>query len=150
MRLVTCLLIVVAITSFGCKKDNKLQYEKDEETIKSYITAKGLNATRTESGLYVVVNEQGTGSKCYSTSSVKVSYKGYFTDGTVFDESDATGISFSLQQVIKGWTEGIPHFNEGGSGILLVPSALGYGESGTNGIPGNTVLIFDVKLIDVL
>lgn len=149
MRFVSCLLFVVAISSFGCKKDKKLQYEKDEDIIKEYIAAKGLTATRTDSGLYVVINEQGTGSKCYNYSTVRVSYKGYFTDGSVFDESDATGISFSLQKVIKGWTEGIPHFNEGGNGMLLVPSALGYGENGNSSIPGNTVLIFDVKLIDV-
>ncbi|MFT5602342.1 MAG: FKBP-type peptidyl-prolyl cis-trans isomerase FkpA, partial [Flavobacteriales bacterium] len=48
------------------------------------------------------------------------------------------------------WTEGIPYFKEGGSGILLIPSHLGYGKSGTSGIPGNSVLIFDVKLIEVL
>jgi FKBP-type peptidyl-prolyl cis-trans isomerase FkpA len=85
-----------------------------------------------------------------STSDVKVAYKGYFTDGSVFDESSAAGITFNLQGVIAGWTEGIPFFKEGGTGKLLLPSALGYGKSGTNGIPKNSVLIFDIELLQVL
>jgi FKBP-type peptidyl-prolyl cis-trans isomerase len=52
--------------------------------------------------------------------------------------------------VIPGWTSGIPYFKEGGYGKLLIPSALGYGPSGSGSIPPNTVLVFDVKLIQVL
>jgi FKBP-type peptidyl-prolyl cis-trans isomerase len=52
--------------------------------------------------------------------------------------------------VISGWTEGIPKFKEGGVGKLFLPSALAYGEQGTNGIPSNSVLVFDIHLIDVL
>ncbi|MBT6081463.1 MAG: peptidylprolyl isomerase, partial [Polaribacter sp.] len=74
---------------------------------------------------------------------------GYFLDGNVFDQSNAAGISFGLNQVIKGWTEGITYFREGGEGILLVPYNLGYGENGRGSIPGGAVLVFDVKLIRV-
>ena len=72
-------------------------------------------------------------------------------DGNVFDQSNAAGISFGLNQVIKGWTEGITYFREGGDGILLIPYNLGYGEIGhaRSGIPGGAVLVFDVKLIRV-
>jgi hypothetical protein len=92
---------------------------------------------------------QGNGGTCNSFSTVRVSYKGYLTDGSVFDESAVEGVSFGLQQVIKGWTEGIPYFKEGGNGKLLIPSALGYGKQGTSGIPANSVLIFDVKLLEI-
>jgi FKBP-type peptidyl-prolyl cis-trans isomerase FkpA len=68
----------------------------------------------------------------------------------VFDESGSDGIVFPLNGVIEGWTEGIPYFKEGGSGKLLVPSALAYGRQGSGSIAPNTVLIFDVELIDVL
>jgi FKBP-type peptidyl-prolyl cis-trans isomerase FkpA len=81
---------------------------------------------------------------------VRVAYKGYFVDGSVFDESSEQGISFNLQQVIKGWTEGIPLFKEGGNGILLIPSALAYGTKDKGSVPANSVLLFDVKLIEVL
>ncbi len=78
-----------------------------------------------------------------------VAYKGYYTNGNVFDQSKPEGISFGLQQVIKGWTEGIPFFKEGGSGMLLIPAHLGYGSFDYSSIPGGSVLIFDIKVIKV-
>ncbi|KGL62779.1 FKBP-type peptidyl-prolyl cis-trans isomerase [Polaribacter sp. Hel1_85] len=125
-------------------------YETQNETsILKYIEDNNLNATRTNSGLYYVVNNEGTGTQPTSTSNVTVAYKGYFLDGTVFDESDSSGISFGLNQVISGWTEGIRLFKEGGDGILLIPYTLGYGINGSGSIPGGAVLVFDVKLISV-
>ena len=61
----------------------------------------------------------------------------------------SNGITFGLNQVIQGWTEGITYFREGGNGILLVPYQLGYGEAGRGSIPGGSVLIFDIRLLQV-
>jgi FKBP-type peptidyl-prolyl cis-trans isomerase FkpA len=141
--------LFIGLLISSCKKAEK-QAEEDEEIISKYITDHNLNAIATGSGLYVVITDPGTGSSCNSTSDVTVDYKGYFTDGTIFDESNSTGITFNLANVIAGWTEGIPYFKEGGNGILLVPSALGYGDESNGGIPANSVLIFDVALLDVL
>ena len=121
----------------------------NEEEIQAYIADNNLDATRTSSGLYYVIENEGTGARPTATSNVRVAYKGYFTNGNVFDESPDSGISFGLNNVIPGWTEGIPLFREGGNGILLLPSSLGYGDRGVSGIPGGTVLIFDVALIQV-
>lgn len=144
-------LFLLSIVFFGCKKVSSTEQAKiDDDILKQYIADNNLNATATGTGLYYVVNNQGTGAGCNENSSVKVSYKGYYTSGSVFDESSAAGISFSLKQVIQGWTEGIPKFNEGGEGILLIPSALGYGTNSSGSVPANSVLIFDVKLIEVL
>ncbi|MBI1836799.1 MAG: FKBP-type peptidyl-prolyl cis-trans isomerase [Flavobacteriia bacterium] len=131
------------------KKEQKSQAEIDESIIVKYISDHNLTATATGSGLYYVIDSQGTGAKPNPTSQVKVYYKGYFTSGSTFDECNTSGITFNLQNVIKGWTEGIPYFKKGGIGKLLIPSALAYGSQGTNGIPANSVLIFDIKLIDV-
>jgi FKBP-type peptidyl-prolyl cis-trans isomerase FkpA len=54
-----------------------------------------------------------------------------------------------LNQTIQGWIEGIPYFKEGGSGTLLIPAHLAYGSDNYRGIPGGSVIIFDVKLISV-
>ena len=70
--------------------------------------------------MYYIIENQGTGDRPTSNSNVTVAYKGYFLDGSVFDQSSSEGITFNLQQVISGWTEGIAYFNEGGKGILLV------------------------------
>jgi len=137
--------------AFGLSSCNKVtQAEKEDLTIQNYISDHGLTATKTASGLYIVIKSVGTGSACNSNSDVRVRYKGYYDNGEVFDQSLSSGIEFNLQNVIKGWTEGIPFFKEGGEGILLIPSSLGYGSQGAGEVPGNTVLIFDVKLIEVL
>lgn len=121
----------------------------NEADILKYIDDNNLDATKTDSGLYYVINKEGTGKKPAVNSIVKVAYKGYFLDGTVFDESNTDGISFNLNQVIEGWKEGIPFFKEGGEGILLIPNNLGYGLQERPPIPGGSVLIFDIKLISV-
>lgn len=145
-QLLFILFIFVGITA--CKK-KETQAQIDDRIIQDYISDNQLNATATGSGLYVVVSQPGTGAACNSYSDVKVKYTGYLTDGAVFDQS-TDGITVNLQQVIKGWTEGIPYFKEGGSGKLLIPSELGYGSQAVGSIPANSVLIFDVELIDVL
>ena len=81
---------------------------------------------------------------------MRVAYRGYFTNGQVFDESESNGVVFGLNQVIRGWTLGIPYFKEGGRGILLIPSGLAYGSNPRSGIPANSVLIFDINLIEIL
>lgn len=144
-------LLALVLTLFiSCSNDKPIDYvTKNKKEIADYIAKNNLTATRSDSGLYYVIDEPGTGVKPTATSNVTVAYKGYYTNGTVFDESPSAGISFGLNQVIQGWTEGIPYFKEGGSGILLVPAHLGYGNYNYAGIPGGSVLIFEVKLISV-
>ncbi|MBB1193763.1 peptidylprolyl isomerase [Flavobacterium sp. SOK18b] len=147
-------LALISILFVSCFGDNEAQKQVDytaqnEKEIVDYIAKNKLNAIKTGTGLYYVINEPGTGDQPKATSNVTVAYKGYFTNGSVFDESKPEGISFGLNQVIKGWTEGIPFFKKGGSGVLLIPAHLGYGSNATGPIPGGSVLIFDVKLISV-
>jgi FKBP-type peptidyl-prolyl cis-trans isomerase FkpA len=144
-------LFALVLTLFiSCTKDKETDYvAKNEQEIIDYIAKNKLDAKRSASGLYYVINEPGTGTQPTAASNVTVAYKGYYTNGTVFDKGSATGVSFGLYQVIKGWTEGITYFKTGGSGMLLVPAHLGYGNSDNYGIPGGSVLIFEVKLISV-
>jgi len=123
--------------------------EINEEQINEYLAANNLQSQKTDSGLHYIIENQGDGEQPTASSNVTVAYKGYFLDGTVFDQSDAEGISFGLNQVIEGWTEGIPLFNEGGTGVLLVPAHLGYGSFDYSTIPGGSVLVFDINLISV-
>ena len=149
-QLLSTLLVLTLFIS--CSKDTKTVTDytaKNEQEIKDYLAKNNLTAQRSTSGLYYIINEQGTGTQPTAASNVTVAYKGYFTNGNVFDQSKAEGISFGLKQVIKGWTEGIPYFKAGGSGVLLVPAHLGYGSYNYGPIPGGSVLIFDVKLISV-
>ena len=138
--------IIFLISSCNKTKDYT---QIDEDIILQYISDNNLNAETTGSGLHYVINNPGIGDTPTIYSNVTVAYTGSLTDGTVFDESSSTGVTFPLSNVIQGWQEGIPLFSEGGSGILLIPSALGYGAQAVSAIPANSVLIFDVSLIDV-
>lgn len=141
-------LFAVFVTFSSCKK-KLTQEEADEKIIKQYISDKGLNAKATGSGLYYVVDTEGTGTNPNINSTVTVVYRGTLTNGTEFDKSSSTGATFLLSNVIKGWQEGIPLYKKGGKGKLLIPSALGYGNQATGKIPASSVLIFDVELLDV-
>lgn len=140
--------------STACKKSlsPEEQLSQDIKEIKEYISNNNLTATETESGLHYVINDIGTGNFPSADDNVTVRYKGYNTEGQVFDQSDDQGVTFNLQQVIAGWTEGIQKYKEGGKGILLIPSALAYGEngSGSGSIGPNEVIIFDVDLLTIV
>lgn len=149
------LLPLLFLSLASCLDDNSsnpapepIDYRaQNEEDIKIYIEENELTAQRSDTGLYYIIEEPGDGNQPTATSDVTVAYKGYFLNGSVFDESGEEGATFNLQQVIPGWTEGIAYFKEGGSGMLLVPSHLAYGSYDYLGIPGGSVLIFDVNLI---
>ena len=143
------LLFLLIFIFISCSKNDSNFEPQTEADILQYIENNNLNATKSNSGLYYIINNEGTGTRPTSSSNVTVAYKGYFLNGTVFDQSNSSGISFGLNQVISGWTEGMQLFKEGGEGVLIVPSNLGYGAGGRSGIPGGAVLVFDIKLISV-
>ncbi|RLA20857.1 MAG: hypothetical protein DRQ62_10065 [Gammaproteobacteria bacterium] len=105
----------------------------------------------TPSGLQYEVISEGDGPMPDETSTVSVFYEGTLIDGTVFDSSYETGdtVSFPLNGVIPGWTEGLQLMPVGSTYKLYVPSNLGYGPRETGPIPGNSVLIFKVKLLEI-
>ena len=86
---------------------------KNEAEITAYIAENHLDAKRTDSGLYYVINDKGTGKQANATSTVTVFYKGYLIDKTPFTQSLDAGDSMNLQGMIKGWIEGISMFKEG-------------------------------------
>jgi len=143
------LLFVLAVTLglTACSKEDNDTAEQlaiDKKIIEDYLAENDLTAKATTSGLYYIIDNQGTGVKPSISSTVTVKYKGMLLSGSVFDSRTA---SFPLTNVIEGWQEGIPLFNAGGTGTLFVPSGLGYGPKGNSSIPANSILIFDVYLI---
>lgn len=137
------LLAIIAILP-SCNKE-KQQRKKIEE----YVAANQLKGQFTSSGLYYTIDEAGTGGSPSQTSIVKVEYTGYLLDGTKFDGTTAgQPIEFGLNQVISGWQEGIPKYQKGGKGKLIIPSELAYGNIAQQGIPANSILVFDVYLVD--
>ncbi|MCL6218474.1 FKBP-type peptidyl-prolyl cis-trans isomerase [Zunongwangia pacifica] len=147
----TFYFVLLSLFLFSCGNDDEVKdyREVNDQQIQKYLEANNLDAQKSNSGLYYIIEEEGTGAQPSAKSQVTVAYKGYFLNGNIFDQSNASGVTFGLQQVIPGWTEGITYFKEGGSGKLLIPSHLGYGSDDSRGIPGGSVLIFDIKLLEV-
>lgn len=142
------LFIALFITTFSCEKDRIDRVAVDQEIIEQYLADNNIAAQKHESGIYYLIETAGTGGSPNYTSEVAVKYKGYLTDGTIFDQTNGTSRNFNLANVIVGWQIGVPLLKKGGRGTFFIPSYLGYGRFPPAGIPENAVLIFEIELID--
>ena len=134
------------------KRDPKLG-EKNMEQGKKFLedNKKKSGVKETASGLQYKVLKEGSGKKPSATDNVEVHYRGTLIDETEFDSSYKRNqtITFSLNGVITGWTEGLQLMKEGAKYEFYIPYDLAYGPSGTRGIPPYSTLIFEVELIKV-
>jgi len=123
---------------------------KNKEFLKANIKKEGVKAT--PSGLQYKVLRPSSGVKPVGTNKVKVHYEGRLLDGTVFDSSYTRGApaTFGLNQVIKGWTEGLQLMKTGSKYQFYIPAELAYGARGQRSIPPNSLLIFDVELLEIV
>lgn len=147
------------------------QLDEDVAAIEEYLEKEGIDAERTESGIFYVMEEEGTGEQAKVGDTVMVNYSGHVLNGPFFDtnikdvaqkeglynaqrdESDGyQPLEFPLGQgrVIQGWDEGIALLKEGGKATLYIPSPLAYGpRQRSEEIKANSILVFDVELIGV-
>ncbi|MBQ5532786.1 MAG: FKBP-type peptidyl-prolyl cis-trans isomerase [Bacteroidales bacterium] len=129
--------------------------EEEKRKGKAFLDANRMKegVQETTSGLQYKVLRLGTGKSPKADSPVTVHYVGRLLDGTVFDSSRERGdspISFALNQVISGWTEGLQLMREGGLYEFYIPSHLAYGDRGAGQlIKGGATLVFEVELIAV-
>jgi FKBP-type peptidyl-prolyl cis-trans isomerase len=146
--------LLAILTLLACDQQRP-QSEIDEEKITNHLKASNItNVIRHSSGIYYIITQEGTGSNPNTTSFVKIKYKGYLLDGTVFDQTDGNEtLDISLQSTISGWQIAVPLLKSGGKGTFYLPSGWGYGSrdqldrDGKVVIPGNSILIFDIELI---
>lgn len=117
-----------------------------------YLADNKITTKPTASGLIYMEMKKGSGAHPAATDQVVVHYTGTLLDGTKFDSSLDRGepATFGLTQVIPGWTEGLQLMGKGGKAKLVIPSALGWGAQGYQGIPPFAAVTFTVELIDIL
>ncbi|GAA0877576.1 hypothetical protein GCM10009119_05440 [Algoriphagus jejuensis] len=140
---------------------------EEAKIIEAYVADKGLTASKTENGLYYVIEQEGTGEATTPGTTMHVNYAGYLLNGTLFDTSwpeiakannifsegrpyEPLPVNVGMGQVIPGWDEGLLLLKKGSKAKFIIPSPLAYGEAGAGAlIPANSVLVFDVEVTDV-
>lgn len=136
---------------FMCHSNPQLCAHVKEDEQFLVENKKKPNVKTTPSGLQYEVITQGTGMRPNATDSVTVNYKGTLTNGTEFDNSFKRGqpITFALDHVIRGWTEGLQLMTVGSKYKFYIPYQLGYGLNETGTIPAGSTLVFEVELLNV-
>ena len=144
--------LTIALSNVEAQKVEEESMKTVEEGV-AFLEENGKKegVITTESGLQYEVITLGDGPMPDETSTVSVFYEGTLLDGTVFDSSYDTGdtVSFPLNGVIPGWTEGLQLMPVGSTYKFYIPSNLAYGSRGQGPIPANSTLIFKVELLEV-
>ena len=155
MKYIVWVIVIALVVFYFVRSSNnkKLALEniaQGKDFLASNKSVEGV--VETASGLQYQVMQQGEGAEHPTASSkVKVHYHGTLLDGSVFDSSVERGeaISFGLNQVIKGWTEGVQLMVVGDKYKFFIPSSLGYGNSAAGKIAPGSVLVFEVELLAI-
>ena len=128
-------LLLMAFT--GCEEDENI-YEIDDGIIQDYLAKENIEATKHESGIYYIIEEEGDGINPTIYDNIVVNYRGYYVNNSTFDEGVKT--DFQLSSLYPGWQYGLPLFKKGSKGKLFLPRHLANNK---------TVMIFDIELIHV-
>jgi FKBP-type peptidyl-prolyl cis-trans isomerase FkpA len=134
--------LLITVTTLS----ERSQAVRDENLIKAFLQRNNLNATRDGSGVYYIINQPGNGQEINAGSTLYPFYTGRLLDGTEFQSNKDTTTTLPLTLAVQGWQRVVPLIKEGGKMRLLIPSGLGYGTSGSNGIKMNAILDFDVEI----
>lgn len=157
----SALVLFAIIIVSGCKKneDPYATYtpEREAALIKEWLAQMVTNKKdidTTSTGIYYIVEKEGTGETVKTGNKVTVKYTGLFLDGSVFDASAYRGDGtmtyiHKTDRLIQGWEEGIEVMKKGGTAAFLIPSAKAYGTAGSGSIPPNTPLIFVIEVIEI-
>jgi FKBP-type peptidyl-prolyl cis-trans isomerase len=151
-------LLCLAASFAACKKSSNSNFDvaaqlaADTTAIRAYIVKNNIPALKHESGIFYQIIAPGAGNVEYKPSTVvNANYSGRILGSTTtFDSTEGKGpVDFPLGGVITGWQIGVPLIQKGGTIRLLIPSYYGYGNSGSGPIPPNSILDFNITLVDV-
>lgn len=152
VALYTSFFAVIALFS-GCAKNSGCDPKSpasEAPQMQAFAAANGMNFTPHPSGLYYEIVNPGNGGYANLNSKIVITYVGKLLDGTVFNRQDVpNSTAWPLTGLIEGWRIGIPLIQRGGVIKLLVPSSLAYGCAPYQSLAGNSVLYFEVQLVDI-
>jgi FKBP-type peptidyl-prolyl cis-trans isomerase FkpA len=143
-------LVMLGLTFGACKTYSEEDRESFDDKINSYLEKSAVSYKKSESGLYYCIEKQGEGPFIKATDQVSFRYEGKLLSGEVFDgQNKKKPITYPVKELIMGWQEAMLYLKKGGKIKLIVPPQLGYGDYDLDGIPPNSVLLFDMEVTDV-
>lgn len=157
MKKLVVLLPILLFLLAACDTDNVFDEEEqlqvDIDLIEAFLAENNLDAdTLQPSEMRIIIHQQGSGPNADFGSSVVVHYTGYLLDGTEFDTTTGRSpfdVVVGRGDVIRGWDIGLRELNAGSRATFYIPSGLAYGNNRQGIIPPNSVLIFDIEVVDI-
>lgn len=151
MRILFFLLLIIGLSA--CRDTENLQHETDILTINNYLSQQGIAATQDAQAdffyFFYVENDKNYQPPRDWGLTVEVRYKAFLLDGTVVEDTGASTVRVPLDQSIYGWRLALPLMNRGERMLLLLPSRLAYGTESSATIPANSVLGFEIELVEI-
>lgn len=141
------ILSISSCLDSGDCKDKTVQSE--DLAMRDYAAANAMIVAQHPSGMYYKIINAGSGATPTSSSQVSVMYTGKLLNGNIFDQKLTPTALYPLAGFIPGWQLGLPLIQKGGKIQLIIPSSLAYGCKDSGPIPGNSILFFEIELVDV-
>jgi hypothetical protein len=129
--------------------DSLKQTTKEHETILAAIKEGKFDTTGSTNGVYYKILQEGSGDFVNPNDTLVLNYKGQLLNGFVFDETKTGPATFPLKRLIRGWQTGLPFCRQGGKIRLIIPSSLGYSIRNLGVIPPNSILLFDIEVLEI-
>ena len=146
MRTLLCLLLILILGACSTYSDEDLK--GFDKTIREWIRQQNIQYKSTDSGLYYYFENKGQGQKIKYTDSVTVQFKGTLLDSTIF-EIEKVPLTFAVNEVIIAWKEVLLMSERKAKIKIIVPPQLGYGNHKLDKIPQNSILLYEIEIIDI-
>ncbi len=150
-RINQLLLIALMGFVFGCNTYSDKDLQEFDQQIQKYVKKQPVPFEKSESGLYYYIEKEGEGEEYIKfTDKVTFAYEGRLLNGELFDRRTRDNpVTFETRVLIEGWKEAFAYLKKGGKAKLVIPPNLGYADKNLDDIPKNSVLVFDVEILDV-
>jgi FKBP-type peptidyl-prolyl cis-trans isomerase FkpA len=148
-RLNFFLFALVSTLLFSCGSYSEEELSEFDQKIQKYMKSNKIDCKKSASGLYYKIIEEGEGDLIQFTDKVSVKYKGNLLGGKVFDEQ-TEAIEMAVSSQINAWKELMLQLKKGSKAYMIVPPHLGYGEYKVDKIPSNSILVFELEVVEVM
>ncbi|MBI1837348.1 MAG: FKBP-type peptidyl-prolyl cis-trans isomerase [Flavobacteriia bacterium] len=141
-------ILFIIFSMIGCKTYSDDDLKIFDKQIQKYLKKQNIQCKKSESGLYFKIIQEGKGEYIQYNDKVSFTYKGKLLNGTVFDNQQKP-VSFQIKELIAGWKEMLLQSKPGAKIFMVLPPNLGYGSNDLDHIPPNSILTFEMNILNV-